>query len=57
MTKAYFYAKAGVVSSVSYSTVLFGGIFGFLIGDSIPGVVGFLGMALIVASGFLIARK
>jgi len=57
MTKAYFYAKAGVVSSVSYSTVLFGGIFGFLIGDSIPGVVGFLGMALIVASGFLIVRK
>jgi len=57
MTKAYFYAKAGVVSSVSYSTVLFGGIFGFLIGDSIPSAIGFFGMALIVAPGFLIARK
>jgi len=57
ITKAYFYAKAGVVSSVSYSTLLFGGLFGLLIGDSIPSAVGFLGIALIVASGFLIARK
>jgi len=57
MTKAYFCARAGIVSTASYSTVLFGVIFGVLAGDTYPSVFGFLGMAFIIASGFLIAKK
>jgi len=57
MTKAYFYAKAGIVSTVSYSTVLFGVLLGLFIGEGWPTLFGFLGMGLIIASGFLIAKK
>jgi drug/metabolite transporter (DMT)-like permease len=57
MTKAYFYARAGIVSTVSYFSILFGVVFGLLIGDAWPTLVGFLGMGLIVVSGILIARK
>jgi len=57
MTKAYFYAKAGIVSTVSYFSILFGVVLGLLIGDAWPTVIGFLGMGLIIISGYLIARK
>lgn len=57
MTKAYFYAKAGIVSTVGYSSILFGIIFGVLAGDAYPSKIGFLGMAFIIASGYLITRK
>lgn len=54
MTKAYFAAKAGIVSAVSYLSVLFGVIFGLLLGDNLPTFLGFLGMGFIIASGILI---
>ncbi|MDD3468239.1 MAG: DMT family transporter [Campylobacterales bacterium] len=57
MTKAYFAAKAGVVSTVSYFSILFGVIFGLLIGDALPNLVVFGGMGLIIVSGILIAKK
>ncbi len=57
MTKAYFYARAGVVSTASYSSILFGIVLGLLIGDAWPTTVAFLGMGLIIASGFLIAKR
>ncbi len=57
MTKAYFYARAGIVSTASYSSILFGIVLGLLIGDAWPTTVAFLGMGLIIASGFLIAKR
>jgi drug/metabolite transporter (DMT)-like permease len=57
MTKAYFYAKAGIVSTVGYSSMLFGVIFGIMAGDPYPSLIGFLGMGFIIASGFLITKK
>lgn len=57
MTKAYFYAKAGIVSTVSYFSIFFGVIFGLLAGDALPSLTVFAGMGLIVISGILIAKK
>lgn len=57
MTKAYFGAKAGIVSTVSYFSILFGVLFGVALGEALPSLTVFLGMALIVLSGILIARK
>lgn len=57
MTKAYFGAKAGIVSTVSYFSILFGVLFGTLAGDALPTGIVFAGMGLIVVSGILIARK
>jgi len=57
MTKAYFFARAGIVSTVSYFSILFGVIFGVAAGDPLPTAFVFAGMGLIVVSGILIARK
>ncbi len=57
MTKAYFKAKAGIVSAVSYFGILFGALFGVAAGEALPSLTVVLGMALIVISGILIARK
>ncbi len=56
MTRAYYYAKAGVVSSVSYSVVLFATLFGLLLGDPLPTLAMVGGGILIVASGVLLTR-
>lgn len=57
MTRAYFYAKAGLVSTVSYSVVLFATFFGILLGDILPSAMVILGAVLIVASGILLLRS
>lgn len=57
MTRAYFYAKAGLVSTVSYSVVLFATFFGILLGDMLPTLSVSLGAILIVASGLLLLRN
>ncbi len=56
MTRAYFYAKAGVVSTVSYSVVLFATLFGIVLGDMLPTPTMILGAILIIASGILLLR-
>ncbi|MDP2263460.1 MAG: DMT family transporter [Hydrogenophaga sp.] len=53
MTRAYSTGATMVVASLQYSGIVFAGIYGLVIfGDQIP-LVGWLGMALIIASGVL----
>jgi drug/metabolite transporter (DMT)-like permease len=57
MTKAYFYAKAGLVSTVSYSVVLFASLLGIILGDVLPTAMILAGAMLIVLSGILLTRE
>ena len=57
MTRAYFYAKAGLVSTVSYAVVLFASLFGIILGDALPTPIMAAGGVLIVLSGILLARE
>ncbi len=57
MTRAYFYAKAGIVSAVSYSIVLFATIFGIILGDTLPTLTILVGGAMIILSGILLSKK
>lgn len=57
MTRAYFYAKAGLVSTVSYSVVLFASLFGIVLGDVLPTAMILTGAVLIVLSGILLSRE
>jgi S-adenosylmethionine uptake transporter len=51
MTNAYSRGSTLVVANLQYSGIVFGALFGlFLFGDQIP-LMGWLGMALIMASG------
>lgn len=56
MTRAYFYAKAGIVSTVSYSVVLFATLFGILLGDVLPTSMVIGGGVMIILSGILLSR-
>lgn len=57
MTRAYFYAKAGLVSTVSYSVILFATLFGILLGDTLPDTYTLIGAGLVVLSGVLLTRS
>jgi len=57
MTRAYFYAKAGLVSTISYSVVLFASLFGMALGDVLPTPMVIFGAVLIVTSGILLSRN
>jgi drug/metabolite transporter (DMT)-like permease len=57
MTRAYFYAKAGIISTVSYSVVLFATLFGVLLGDLLPTPMVLAGGAMIILSGILLSRS
>lgn len=57
MTRAYFYAKAGLVSTISYSVVLFASLFGIVLGDVLPTAMILAGAILIVLSGVLLSRE
>lgn len=57
MTRAYFYAKAGIVSTVSYSVVLFATLFGIFLGDVLPTPMVIAGGILIILSGILLSRQ
>ncbi len=53
MTRAYRIGKTLVVGSLSYSTVVFASLFGIVLwGEALP-LTGWMGMALIIASGVL----
>ncbi len=57
MTRAYFYAKAGIISTVSYSVVVFATLFGVMLGDIFPTPLTLLGGILVIVSGILLARQ
>ena len=54
LTKAYMLAPAGIVAPIDYTRVVFGLIFGIMLGDALPHFgVGF-GMVLVILSGIII---
>lgn len=55
MTKAYGVARAGVVGAVSYSNILFSILLGLFIGDPLPDLSTWIGIALIVVAGVAVA--
>ena len=55
MTKAYELTKAGIVGTISYSNIVFALIIGVALGDPIPNFWTFLGIALVISSGLLVA--
>jgi drug/metabolite transporter (DMT)-like permease len=57
MTKAYGEAKAGIVSAVSYTNILFSIIIGVMLGDAFPSLLTTLGIVLIVAAGVMVAKE
>lgn len=57
MTKAYANAKAGIIGTVSYSTLVFGIVLGMFLGDKFPDIWIILGIILIVISGVLASSK
>lgn len=57
MTKAYGYTKAGIVSSMGYSVIVFSIIVGLFLGEGFPDAMVSMGILFIVASGIIVARK
>jgi drug/metabolite transporter (DMT)-like permease len=57
MTKAYSFAKAGIIGTVSYSNIVFSIILGLFMGDAFPSFIIVLGIILIVFSGILVSKK
>lgn len=56
MTRAYRTGETLVVGSLAYSTIVFASLFGLLIWNESLSTTGWLGMALIIASGVLSLR-
>ena len=57
MTKAYYFAKAGIIGTISYSNIVFSIILGLFLGDAFPSSSIVLGIILIVISGLLVSDK
>ena len=55
MTKAYELTKAGIVGTISYSNIIFAIIIGVILGDPIPDIWTFFGIALVIGAGLLVA--
>lgn len=56
MTKAYSSAKAGIIGTISYANIVFSIILGMFLGDALPDIWIFLGIMLIVYSGYLVSK-
>lgn len=57
MTKAYGVTRAGIVGAAGYSVILFSLVIGVILGDSLPNMLGFIGIFAIITGGILIARE
>jgi drug/metabolite transporter (DMT)-like permease len=57
MTKAYSFAKAGIIGTISYSNIVFSIFLGLILGDSFPSLLIVFGIILIVISGILVSSK
>ncbi|MDQ1087894.1 DMT family transporter [Siphonobacter sp. SORGH_AS_1065] len=57
MTRSLSMDKAGRVSAVGYSNIVFSLLFGIILGDPLPSFVMSLGITLIISGGVLIAWK
>lgn len=54
VTKAYAHDKAGIVSAIGYSNIVFALIVGILLGDAFPDIVAVAGICLVIVSGVVI---
>ncbi|CAA6804020.1 MAG: Unknown protein [uncultured Campylobacterales bacterium] len=54
-TKAFNLSKVGIIGTISYSRIAFAVIFGVMLGDDIPNMMGISGITLIIISGVLIS--
>lgn len=57
MTKAYSFAKAGIIGTISYSNIVFSIVLGLILGDNFPSILIVFGILLIVLSGLLVSSK
>lgn len=57
LTRAFTYGKAGPISAVGFSNIVFSVIFGILLGDPTPGYLSFLGIFLVICSGIIISYQ
>ncbi|ARN76119.1 DMT family transporter [Oceanicoccus sagamiensis] len=56
-TKAYKYVKPSILSPTSYFSVVFAGVFEWLIWGHIPSMITILGILLVVSGGLLVLRQ
>lgn len=57
VTKAYSNDKAGIVSAIGYSNIIFGLIIGVLLGDIFPDILAIVGVLIVIASGVVISMS
>ena len=57
LTRAYRLAPASQVSPMSYSSLLFAGLIGFLFWHEVPDLPGLAGALIIVTAGIMVARE
>lgn len=56
MTKAYATSKhAGNIAAIGYCDVIFSMIIGFFMGDSLPNLIAFFGIIIVIISGVIVA--
>lgn len=55
LTRAFILAPAGLISPLDYMRIVWGVIFGVMLGDSLPNMMTLSGITLIIISGVLIA--
>ena len=55
VTKAYGHDKAGIVSAIGYSNILFALTIGIILGDPLPNLISLLGIVLVIISGITIS--
>jgi len=55
VTKAYGHDKAGIVSAIGYSNIIFALTIGIILGDPFPGLISLLGIVLVILSGITIS--
>ncbi|MBF6669317.1 EamA family transporter [Campylobacter sp. RM12327] len=58
MTKAYAASRyAGAVAAIGYCDVIFTMIIGFIMGDSLPNLMAFFGIIIVIISGVIVATQ
>ena len=57
LTRAYSISAASIIGVISYTSIPFAIGFGMVLGDSVPDMYTFLGIALIVIGGVLVSKK
>lgn len=57
LTRAYSLSKASIIGVVGYSSIPFAVGFGVMLGDSLPDMYTFLGIAFIILGGILVSKK